>query len=280
VVPSAPGDGPVVPVGDPGDPRIAEFLGLRDNELRRRRESSGGDLAGVFIAEGDLVVERALRAGYALKSVLVDARRTQPLPAGVDDGTPVYAAAEPVLEAITGMGVHRGMIACFHRRPLPSPAATLAGARRVIVLENVVNPTNLGLIARSARALGMDAMLLDPSCCDPLYRRASRVAMGEVFGFPYARVDRLPGSLAVVRDAGFRVLALTPSDAAVPLDEVRLDAGERVALLLGTEGRGLSEPALDAADTTVRIPMHHGVDSLNVGVAAAIACYVVGRAVS
>lgn len=265
------------PVDDPSDPRLADFLGLRDNELRRKRESPGGDLAGVFVAEGDLVVERALRAGYELDAVLVDARRTLPLPGGVGEHVPVYAAAEPVLQAITGMGVHRGMIAVFRRRPVPKPEEVLHGVRRVVVLENVVNPTNLGVIVRSARGLGMDALLLDPTCCDPLYRRAARVAMGEVYGFPYARTRRLPEGLDVLRAHGFRLLALTPDPEALALDDLVLAPDERAALLLGAEGPGLEPGTLAAADTVVRIPMHHGVDSLNVGVAAAIACYAIGR---
>ncbi|MCB0959939.1 MAG: RNA methyltransferase [Acidimicrobiales bacterium] len=264
-------------VDDPADPRIEEFLGLRDDELRRRREGPGGDLAGIFIAEGDLVLERALRAGYRLRSILVDATRAQPLPSAVPDEVPVYAAGPEVVLRITGMAMHRGLIASLDRGPERTATDVLDGARRVVVLEDVNNPTNLGVIARSAMGLGADALLLDPSCCDPLYRRASRVSMGEVFALPWARTDRLPAGLAPLRERDFSLLALTPDPSAERIDDVALDPGERVALVLGAEGPGLTEATLDQVDRRVRIPLHGGVDSLNVGAAAAIACYVLGR---
>jgi tRNA G18 (ribose-2'-O)-methylase SpoU len=194
----------------------------------------------------------------------------------------VYAAAPAVLQRITGLGVHRGLLACFDRRP-PQPAAeVLSGARRVVVLERVSNPTNLGVVLRSAAGLGMDAALLDPTCSDPLYRRTARVAMGEGYGFPWAWVPRLPGGLDVLRAHGFGLIALTPDAGAVPLDELAPDGGDdpdrdRVALLLGAEGPGLSPETLAAADVRAGIPMRGGVDSLNVGVAAGIAFWVLGR---
>ncbi|MGH9111308.1 MAG: TrmH family RNA methyltransferase, partial [Acidimicrobiales bacterium] len=206
-----------VPIDDPADPRIAHFVGLRDRELARGVPK--GTL-GVFIAEGDVVAERAIRAGYQLRAVLVDATHTGPLPLGVGADVPVYAAAPPVLQRITGLGVHRGMLGCFDRRPDRSPADALAGARRGVVLERVSNPTNLGVILRSAAGLGMDAVLLDPTCSDPLYRRTSRVAMGEGYAFPWAWVPRLPGGLELVRERGFRLVALTPADSAVPIESL------------------------------------------------------------
>lgn len=266
-----------VAVEDPADPRIEEFLGLRDHELRRRRESPGGDLAGIFIAEGDLVVERAVRAGYRLRSVLVDATRTLPLPAAVSTDVPVYAAGPEVVLRITGMSMHRGLIASLDRGPDRSVAEVLDGATRAVVLENVNNPTNLGVIARSAMGLGADALLLDPSCCDPLYRRASRVAMGEVFALPWARTKRFPDGIDQVVEAGFSLLALTPDPSAEAIDDVVLAPDEKVALVLGAEGPGLTEETMARVGRRVRIPLHGGVDSLNVGAAAAIACYVLGR---
>ncbi|CAN5203318.1 RNA methyltransferase [soil metagenome] len=266
-----------VPIDDPADERIAEFLGLRDAELRRRREGPDGDLAGIFVAEGDMVVHRALRAGYRLRSILVDAARRAPLPAGAPGLAPVYAAGPDVVLAITGMAMHRGCIASFDRRPVPGANEVLAAAARVVVLENVNNPTNLGVIARSAVALGADALLLDPSCCDPLYRRASRVAMGEVFALPYATTEPFPAGLDVVVDAGFSLLGLTPDPAAGTIDDLVLAPEEKVALVLGAEGPGLSAGTMARIDRQVRIPLHGGVDSLNVGAAAAIACYVLGR---
>jgi tRNA G18 (ribose-2'-O)-methylase SpoU len=259
----------VIPVESPDDSRIVEYVGLRDHQLRQRRESPGGDLAGVFIAEGDVVVERGLAAGYRLRHVLVDATRRDPLPTLPD--VPVYAAGRAVLERITGMGVHRGMLAAFDRRPVPDAFAVIKGARRVLVLEGINNPTNVGVIVRSAVAMGMDAMLLDPRCSDPLYRRASRVAMGEVFRFPYAFVDPLPDGLSPLRRARFTIVALTPASDAVDIGAVA--PTDRMALVLGAEGHGLREPTMAAADVRARIPMHGGVDSLNVGAAAAVACY-------
>jgi tRNA G18 (ribose-2'-O)-methylase SpoU len=265
-----------IPVDDPADERIEEFIGLRDADLRRRREAAGGDLAGIFIAEGDIVVERALRAGYRLRSLLVDATRTSPLPDGLP-AVPVYAAGPALVLRITGMAMHRGCIASFDRRPVPSAAEVLAGATRVVVLENLNNPTNLGVIARSAVGLGADALILDPSCCDPLYRRASRVAMGEVFGLPYAYTERFPAGLGVVTDAGFSLVALTPDPSAEPIDDLAFAPDEKVALVLGAEGPGLTDATMARVGRRVRIPIHGGVDSLNVGAAAAIACYVLGR---
>ena len=271
-----------MPIDDPRDPRIAPFVGLRDRELARR--VAPGE-RGVFIAEGDVVAERALRAGYEPLAVLVDASRRDPLPAGLDAGAPVYAAAPVVLQRITGLGVHRGLLACFERRPPRSAAEVLDSARRVAVLERVSNPTNLGVILRSAAGLGMDAVLLDPTCSDPLYRRTARVAMGEGYGFPWAWIPRLPGGLEVLRPHGFRLVALTPGAGAVPVDELALDGAdagvggrdERLALLFGAEGPGLSPGTLAAADVCAGIPMRGGVDSLNVGVAAGIAFWVLGR---
>jgi tRNA G18 (ribose-2'-O)-methylase SpoU len=266
------------PVHDPDDPRIAEFVGLRDRELAGPR--AGGRravAAGVFVAEGDVVVERALRAGYHVRAALVDATRTEPLPPEMPADAAVFAAAPAVLRRITGLGVHRGMLASFDRRPVPTAGEVVAAARRIIVLERVSNPTNLGVIIRSAAGLGIDAVLLDPTCADPLYRRVARVAMGEGYAFPWAWLPRLPDGLGVVRAAGFRLVALTPDPNAVPIDALAIGGDDRVALLFGAEGAGLSAETLAAADVCAGIRMRRGVDSLNVGVAAGIACWVVGR---
>ncbi len=264
----------VVAIADAGDPRVADYVALTDVALRRRTEPA----AGLFIAEGLLVVERALRAGFTMRSAFVSAKLlpdVQALLAGAD--VPVYVGEPAVMAAVAGFQVHRGVLASFARRPALTPERLLAQARRVLVLEDTNNPTNLGAVARSAAALGIDGLLLSPESADPLYRRAVRVSMGQVLTLPYARLDRWPDGLAAVRDAGFRLLALTPAADAVPLDELVLHPGERVAAMLGAEGPGLSAGALAAADQAVRIPMARGVDSLNLAAAAAVACFVLGE---
>jgi tRNA G18 (ribose-2'-O)-methylase SpoU len=259
------------PITDPDDERLADYRALTDVELRTRWEPPHG----LFIAEGELVLSRALKAGYRPRSVLVDAKRTGQVP---DVDAPVYAATQPVLAATTGFHVHRGILASFHRRPLPDPAQVLAGATRVAILEDVNNHTNLGAVFRGAAALGMDAVLLSPSCADPLYRRSVRVSMGEVFAVPYARLSPWPEALGTVRDAGFALLALTPAADALPLQHLSAQHRLRPALLLGAEGPGLSRAALGASDARVTIPMRRGVDSLNVAAAAAVAFWELTRA--
>lgn len=258
-------------VTDPADERIADYRALTDVELRTRWEPPHG----LFIAEGELVLRRALQSGYAPRSYLLDRARADALPEL--GGAPVYVADQQVLRQTTGFHVHRGVLASFHRRPLPQAATVLATARRVLVCEDVNNHTNLGAIFRSAAGLGMAAVLLSPSCADPLYRRSVRVSMGAVFAVPYATLAPWPDGLGRVRAAGFSVLALTPASDAVPIQ--RLDPAYRIrpALLLGAEGPGLSVAALSAADCRVAIPMQGGVDSLNVAAAAAVACWELAR---
>ncbi len=263
-------------ITDPDDPRIEPFIGLRDHELRKRREQRGGDMAGVFICEGDLVVERALAAGYRVISLLIDAKRTKPFPFEIGPDVALYAATEPVLELITGFHLHRGVLACLARRAVPTPGDVLPGARRVVVTENVNNPTNLGIIVRSAAALGIDALLLDSTSCDPLYRRASRVSMGEVFKLPYAWLGPFPDGLDLLRDQGFELVALTPAADARSIESLERHEG-KLALLFGAEGPGLSIPTMSACDHYVRIPMRDGVDSLNIAAAAAIAMWCLTR---
>ncbi len=189
---------------------------------------------------------------------------------------PVYVVPPAVAEQLTGYHVHRGALASMRRRPLPGLAEVLADAARIVVLEDIVEHANVGSIFRCAAALGFDAVVLAPRCADPLYRRSVKVSMGAVFALPYARMADWRGGLEEIRAAGFRLVALTPLPDAVPIDEV--PAAGRLALLLGTEGDGLSARWLDAADLAVRIPMRRGVDSLNVAAAAAIACYLLAPA--
>ncbi|MGF1596738.1 MAG: TrmH family RNA methyltransferase [Acidimicrobiales bacterium] len=262
-----------IEITDPADPQIEVFQGLRDHVLRQRREIPGGDMDGVFVAEGDVVVERALRAGYRLQAVLIDGKRTKPLPEVIDDAVPVYAAGPLVLQRITGYHLHRGMLACFHRRPLPPLAEVLAGVTTAVAIEGVNNPTNIGVILRCAVALGVEAVLLDPTCSDPLYRRSGRVSMGEAYALPYARLARFPTGLAPLQAAGFRLAALTPAPDAVDIGDLRIGVDEPVVLVLGSEGPGLTEATMAAADLRLRIPMSGSVDSINVGSAAAVAFY-------
>jgi tRNA G18 (ribose-2'-O)-methylase SpoU len=258
-----------VHITDPVDARIAPFRGLRDHALRRQRESRGGDMSGWFVVEGDNVVQRALEAGYKPVSVLIDATRTESLSPELVAWNPVvYTAGVSVVKDITGFGVHRGMVALFERRTERRLAEVVSGAQLVVAMFGVANPTNVGLIARAAAGLGADAMVLDRACCDPLYRRASRVAMGEVFKLPWARFD----ALAQLHELGMDTWALTPRGE--PIETVAL--GTRpIALLVGTEGPGLSEEQLDQATVQVGITMHRGVDSLNVGIASAVAVHSV-----
>jgi tRNA G18 (ribose-2'-O)-methylase SpoU len=259
-------------ITDPDDERLGDYRALTDLELRTKWEPPNG----LFIAEGELVLRRALRAGYAARSYLVDAKRAGQLD-DLPGDAPVYAATPQVLEQATGFHVHRGVLASFHRLPLLDADEVLATAGRVAILEDVNNHTNIGAVFRGAAALGIDAVLLSPTCADPLYRRSVRVSMGEVFAVPYARLEPWPDGLNRVREAGFTVLALTPSPEAVPMQ--RLDATQRAraALLLGAEGPGLSRHALAASDVPVRLPMRRGVDSLNVAAAAAVAFWELGR---
>jgi tRNA G18 (ribose-2'-O)-methylase SpoU len=259
------------------DPALADFVALTDTALRRTLEPAGG----LFVAEGETVIRRAVAAGYPVRSVLLADRWLPSLRDLLDPmDVVVHVADDALLHGLTGFAVHRGALASMGRLPLPTPASVLQGADHVVVLEGIANPTNVGAVFRSVAALGADAVLVDPRCADPLYRRSVKVSMGAVFSVPYARVDRWPAGLAAVRDAGLPLLALTPAADAVPLADVDPTVTRRCALLLGTEGDGLSGHAFGAADLQVRIPMAHGVDSLNVAAAAAVALWSVLHPVS
>jgi tRNA G18 (ribose-2'-O)-methylase SpoU len=255
----------VIIVDDPADPRVTVFIGLRDRELRVHDS--------MFIAESDLLIERAIDAGFEPLGVLVDATRADPVPNNVPDHVPVYGASPALVQRITGLGVHRGSLGAFRRRPVAVLGDVLAGARRVAVLSHVMNPTNIGVIARSALALGIDALVLDEDCADPLYRRSSRVAMGATYTLPFAYSRRLPDGLEPLHHAGFTTYALTPDASAEPLDEIRVGENERVAIVLGSEGEGLTPETMAACTRRVRIPISDRSDSLNVAAAAAVAFY-------
>jgi tRNA G18 (ribose-2'-O)-methylase SpoU len=267
----------MVPVGDAGDPRLADYVGLTDVHLRRSLEAP----SGLFMAEGEKVIRRAIGAGYPVRSLLItrDKLAVHADLAGCCPG-PVYLVEPEVAEKLTGYRVHRGALASMQRlplRPVAGVTGVTASARRIVVLEDVVDHTNVGAIFRCVAALGFDAVVLAPRCADPLYRRSVRVSMGAVFAVPYARMTDWRDGLAELRSAGFRLLALTPAPDALPIGDVPAAPGDRLALLLGTEGDGLSARWLDQADVPVRIPMRRGVDSLNVASAAAIACYLLAE---
>jgi tRNA G18 (ribose-2'-O)-methylase SpoU len=272
-----------IEVGQADDTRLADYTRLTDASLRTHLEAEHG----LFIAEGTKVITRAVAAGYPVRSLLLGRSRLGDLPALagllVPAAAPVYVVPDEVAETLTGFRVHRGALASLGRRPLPAVREVTAAARRVVVLEDLVDHGNVGAIFRCAAALGIDALVLSPRCADPLYRRSVKVSMGAVFAIPYARMTDWFDGLAELRATGFRILALTPDERAVPADSALGPAGpDRVALLLGTEGDGLSARWLDEADEPVRIPMNPaaraaGVDSLNVVAAAAIACHLLAR---
>jgi tRNA G18 (ribose-2'-O)-methylase SpoU len=304
-----------IAVDDPDDPRLADYARLTDISLRTSLEAAHG----LFIAEGTKVITRAVQAGYPVRSVLVGESRARDLDAlvagmvvagmGSGDTVPGYVVPDAVAERLTGYRVHRGALASMLRVELPPAAAVLAAARRVVVLEDLVDHGNVGAIFRCAAALGIDAVIMSPRCADPLYRRSVKVSMGAVFAIPYARMTDWYDGLAGIRAAGYSVLALTPDERATPIGVALRNlpaprvapsggyggssprvapsggyggSSPRVALLLGTEGDGLSSRWLHEADEPVRIPMSPGaraagVDSLNVVAAAAIACSLLGE---
>ncbi len=264
---------PVVRIDDPRDERLADYRDLTDVALRRLLEPAGG----LYIAESAKVIARAVAAGHRPRSVLVQEKWLAGI-AGLVGDEPVYVVSDAVAEALTGYAVHRGALAAMHRPALPSVAEVVAGARTVLILEDIVDHTNIGAAFRGAAGLGADAVLVTPRCADPLYRRSVRVSMGTVFQVPWTRLPEWPHDYwtqagGILHDAGLHLAALALSDDAVALDVFAAARPERVGLMLGAEGDGLSRRALAAADTVVTIPMAGGVDSLNVAAAAAVALW-------
>ncbi len=257
------------------------YKGLSEGQLLHFYEPK----AGLFIAESPNVILRALDAGYEPVSFLMEEEKIGGAAAEVlqkAGDVPVYTAEPELLKNITGFYLTRGILCAMKRHPLPDPALILRSARRVAVLEEIENPTNVGAIFRSAAALGMDAVLLTPGCSDPLYRRSARVSMGTVFQVPWTFLSHEPGfwpekGMALLRAHGFQTAAMALSDDSVPVDDPAVLSAEKLALVLGTEGDGLKRETIAGCDLTVRIPMQHGVDSLNVAAAAAVAFYVSGK---
>ncbi len=259
-----------VEVDDPADPRLADYRDLRDVELRQSLEAEHG----LFLAEGEKVVRRAVESGHPVRSFLMAPRWLDGLADVLDSAdAPCFVVSEEVAEQVTGFHVHRGALASLQRTPLPSVDQVLEGAHTVVVCEDVVDHTNVGAIIRSAAGFGVDAVLLAPRCADPLYRRAVKVAMGAVFTLPWTRLPDWYDALPDLSARGFTTVAMTLAPDAVPL-EGAVAGVDRLALVLGSEGHGLSRRWESAADRRAVIPMRAGVDSLNVAAAAAVACYV------
>jgi tRNA G18 (ribose-2'-O)-methylase SpoU len=252
------------------DPALADYQSLTDVALRRRIEPAGG----FFMAESAKVIERAVAAGYQPRSILISDRWLPTLEDIVGDSdVTVLVADDDLIRQVAGYHVHRGALASMHRKPLPSLTHIMRGARRLAVLEGIVDHTNVGAAFRSIAALGFDGVVIDPTCADPLYRRAVRVSMGAVLTLPWTRTSTWPDPLQMIEDEGFTTVALTPDPESLPLHEVAANPPAKVALLLGSEGHGLSPDARAASRLAVRIPMDGGIDSLNVAAATAVACY-------
>lgn len=267
-----PGMARLIAVEDAGDPRLGDYVGLRETSLRKLLETE----QGLFIAEGTKVIRRALEAGYRPRSFLLAQRWLAELSDLLDDSdAPAYLVSEALAEEVTGFHVHRGALASLYRHDRYRVEDLLAGSRRLVVLEDLVDHTNVGAVIRNAAGLGWDGALISPRCADPLYRRSIKVSMGAVFSLPWARLEEHHTAPARLREAGFRVVALALSDDSVTLAQFAagVGAGDKLAILLGTEGHGLSQRWIAEADAVVRIPMSAGIDSLNVAAASAVACY-------
>ena len=262
-----------VEITDPDDPRLTDYRDLRDVELRKHLEAEHG----LFLAEGEKVVRRAVEAGYEARSFLMAPRWLPGLQDVLSRSRgPCYVRTDELIEHETGFHVHRGALASLRRSPLPTMDAVLEGSRSVLVLEDVVDHTNVGAIFRSGAALGFDAVLLAPRCADPLYRRSIKVGMGAVFTTPWTRLPDWYDALPDLSARGFTTVALTLSPDSVPIEEA-VTGVDHLALVLGSEGHGLSSRWEQSADRRAIIPMAAGIDSLNVAAATAVACYAASR---
>ncbi len=259
----------ILHVADLQDERLDEYLRLSEAHLRMRTDVENG----LYIAESTKVVQRAINAGHTPRSFLLAQKHLGQLVAEFNrfPDAPIFIGDDAQLQDLVGFHLHRGAMAAMNR---PAPLdldEVLAASSRVAILEDIADHTNLGAIIRSASGLGIDAVLLTPKCVDPWYRRSARVSMGTVFDLPWVRLESWPQDIERLRAHGYRMLAMELTENAVPLNEIQLAAGEKAAMILGNEGRGVTDEALAAVDTTVIIPMHREVDSLNVGAASAIA---------
>jgi tRNA G18 (ribose-2'-O)-methylase SpoU len=271
----------IIEITDFHAPELDPYARLTQNQLRNRLEPE----KGIFIAESPKVIDRALDAGYKPVSLLMERRQITGPAAGILSrcgDAPVYTADREMLAELTGFELTRGVL-CAFRRPAPRPVEELCkNARRVAVLEGIVDSTNVGAIFRSAAALNMDAVLINPSCCDPLCRRAVRVSMGTVFQVPWGQLGETPADwpekgMDILHSLGFKTAAMALSDRSVSIDDEQLAKEPKLAIVLGTEGDGLAAGTIASCDYTVKIPMSHGVDSLNVAAASAVAFWQLGK---
>lgn len=271
----------IIEITDFHAPELDVYARLSENQLLNRAEPE----KGLFIAESPKVVERALNGGYEPVSILVEKKHIEGEAKEVIarcGNIPIFTAEFDVLKQLTGFALTRGVLCAMRRRPLPSVEEVCDGARRIAILENVMNPTNVGAIFRSAAALNIDAVLLTPACSNPLYRRSARVSMGTVFQVPWTYFSGeesawpYPG-MNVLKDLGFKTAAMALSDDSVSIDDEKLMSEEKLAIILGTEGDGLATATIADCDYTVKIPMSHGVDSLNVAAASAVAFWQLGN---
>jgi tRNA G18 (ribose-2'-O)-methylase SpoU len=268
----------LIEIASADDERLADYVRLREASLRRSLEAA----EGLFIAEGSKVIRRSVAAGYLPRSFLLARRWLDELSDLLDEHpqVPVYVVSEAVAEQVTGFHVHRGALASLYRRQQHSEAELLATTRRLVVTEDIVDHANVGAIARNAAGLGWDGLLLSPRCADPFYRRSVKVSMGAVLTLPWARLSDWGKAVDTLQQAGFTVAALTLRADSIELAQFASDLAARprkVAILLGTEGHGLSQAWTAQADVAVRIPMRSGIDSLNVAAASAIACYALAE---
>ncbi len=271
----------IINISDFSAPELDVYARLNENQLLNRHEPE----KGIFIAESPKVIERALDAGCKPLSLLLETRHIETQAKEIIErcgNIPVYTAELDVLTQITGFKLTRGVLCAMLRPPLPAIEDVCAGAKRIAILENVMNPTNVGAIFRSAAALNIDAVLLTPACSDPLYRRSIRVSMGTVFQIPWTYFNIAPHSwardgLPLIKKLGFSTVSMALCEDSLRIDDPGLAEIDKLAILLGTEGDGLSAATIADCDYTVRIPMSHGVDSLNVAAASAVAFWQLGR---
>lgn len=271
---------PIIEITNFEFPELDVYARLNESQLLHFNEPN----PGIFIAESPKVIERALNAGYHPISFLIEKKEIGAQAEEIFsrwESVPVYTAEFEVLKQLTGFGLTRGMLCAMERLSLKSVEEVCKNARRIAILENVVNPTNVGAIFRSAAALNMDAVLLTPACSDPLYRRAARVSMGTVFQVPWTFFDKKKvswpdGGIQLLKEMGFQTAAMALTDDSVSIDDKNLMAEEKLAIVLGTEGEGLAKHTIATCDYTVKIPMMHGVDSLNVAAASAVAFWQLG----